>query len=93
MCLLYTKVMTEKRDRGGLFAREGEIVTRENGHEICRVARPIPAGALFERDFFGDWKMPEPPIGALVRCEACGARWFAHDEVGSIRMHFEDGWH
>lgn len=61
------------------LARKGEVVTCENGHEICDVVVDIAAGdAVRSSGQFANWRsgMPEPkPSEPLAPCAVCGARW------------------
>lgn len=69
-------------------ARKGEWVTCEAGHRICRIAKDIPYGGLYDPAYFMDWKQPEPKVGTLEQpCVVCGAEWFR-----GMSLHFGGGW-
>jgi hypothetical protein len=87
-------------EEGGLtklIARKGEIVTCENGHEICDVAEDIEASSIVRRNQFTAWRQPEHAAGdgpaAIGPCTVCGARWVGVPEgkTGSY-LHIGDQW-
>lgn len=71
------------------YAADGEILTCESGHDICKVTRPIVCGEPFDVsafDFCFDQKTPN--IGVIeAPCVKCGARWFK-----GMYYHFPNGW-
>ena len=75
------------------YAKAGEIVTCETGHEICEVAKTLHVGDLIQAEQFINWRdreAPEPrdPIDAY--CKTCGERYIRG--VGGYQLHFADGW-
>jgi hypothetical protein len=73
------------------YARAGEVVVCENGHEITTIARDVLVGVPvdLERDF-RDWQQPQPVLGqrSLPLCIQCGGTftdWFG------ATWRFEDG--
>lgn len=74
------------------YAMKGEIVTCENGHEICEFSRNVCTRdeAKLDSDLV-NWRQKSPQIGALiVSCERCGAQWW-HGNYGQ-HFHFASGW-
>lgn len=72
----------------GLYAKEGDWVTCEEGHQIAQFARDVPVGSMFQGDELHNWKQTEPKRGQLAQpCEHCGRPWFA-----GMQFHFSDGW-
>lgn len=81
---------------GDLYAKAGEIVTCENGHEIATVRQDIFRYTRAKRDQFSWREGAEPelctPYSANV-CPHCGGRYIAVNAVKGTVMHFaEGGW-
>lgn len=73
-----------------IYARAGDAVTCENGHEICRFAADVSAGQQFEAAHLTGWTQREPRVGAGIPvCATCGARFM---EGMPVVFHFQDGW-
>lgn len=64
----------------GVFAKAGEVVTCENGHPICTVARDIHTKDTMTAGQFKDWKIDidTRPGAAIPFCPTCGAPFIAH---------------
>ena len=71
-----------------LYARRGEVVTCERGHEVGSISRDITRGEVTRGDeVIGQ----EVQFGSLfLPCKICGAPWtgFFPDGVGAF--HFKD---
>ena len=80
-----------------LYIHEGELITCENGHPICRAARDIRAGDSMHtvvQDFY-DWRQAMPQLGTPlpISCEVCGEMWInyysdLHTSLGWARARF-----
>jgi hypothetical protein len=82
---------TEKPRIDTSYAREGEVVTCENGHPICEFIQTVYVGDTQDpENQLGFWHQPKPEVGQnpVPRCSKCGGRWYI---AGGI-MHFKDGW-
>jgi hypothetical protein len=58
---------------------QGDVVTCENGHEVCTVTADIFVETLNWGTHFGDWKQKEPTVGDRLPlwCAVCGAPYMA----------------
>ena len=76
-----------------IFARKGEIITCENGHEICRFKNDVRSGAFFDGGSdLTDWKQPQPQRGSQkVVCAECGGLWW-HGIGGGMHFFIEGKW-
>lgn len=74
------------------FAKKSELITCENGHPICLVARDVTTTDVFMPTHLIAWQQPEPKHGDTeVHCSRCGGLfWHAND--GGQHFHFRDGW-
>ncbi len=76
------------------IARAGEVVTCQNGHQICDVAVDIARhspGPLVSQ--FSNWRdIQEPKIGEIIPpCPHCGAP-FIERGLLSARLHIGEEW-
>lgn len=86
-----------------LRAEPGDIVTCENGHEICQVIVPIHEGDGLLNGFLGNWKQAAPRADQKVdgiTCThltdpatgaTCGAKW-VRGTSARRQLHFAVGW-
>lgn len=75
------------------FAEAGEIVTCENGHEICTVLADLHRGQKVQAEMFGDWQEGQikgEAGNAIATCH-CGALFVKQQGTG-FALHFPDGW-
>jgi hypothetical protein len=74
-----------------VYAHAGEVVTCENGHEICTFKETVMVGQIQELDRqIGDFRQERPKVGDMLPlyCTICGARW-----AGAWgTFHFKGGW-
>ena len=73
-----------------LFALKGELVTRESGEPVCRVARDIKWHSLPSPEDLTAWLIPRPEFGSKNDA-APGRRWWNGDGL-IFDLHFERGW-
>ena len=75
-----------------VYLHEGELITCENGHPICRVARNVHAGDSMHtiNQDLDDWRQAIPQLGTPlpISCEVCGEMWIKH--FGDL--HTTQGW-
>lgn len=72
------------------YAREGDVVTCENGHPICEFIKTVYVGDIQDpKNQLGFWHQPKPEVGQteIPRCNTCGGRWYLWGV-----LHFKDGW-
>lgn len=75
-----------------IYAKKGERITCENGHEICTFSREVLYGD--EQNVAVDltnWKQAEPQKGdpcESIRCEICRAEWIRN----GFNYHIEGEW-
>ena len=71
------------------YAKEGEVVTCENGHSICEFVETVYVGDMQNPEQLGFWHQPEPETGQLPipRCSRCNGRFY----YGGL-FHMKDGW-
>lgn len=86
-----------------IYARAEEVVTCENGHQICVISKDIFFGESHDPADFTDWTQEEPEIGgAIPSCKICNADFYSNDLSptdhpmiqlsAGPRLHFENGW-
>lgn len=91
-----------------LYAKAGEVITCESGHEICTIGRNIYKGATQIMEDLINWRQQEPKIGCNIPvCAICGADFYVSNIFppyggvkvpnnqkfeSGIHMHFQDGW-
>lgn len=82
------------RKWAGPFAEAGEIVTCENGHEICAVAVPLHRETALSTAHFTDWKIPEPKKGSAIEpCPQCGGAYITEGpNFGGLSLHVSGEW-
>lgn len=68
------------------FASPGEVVTCENGHEICVIAKPLISGQIMSVDLFQDWKIEVPQANAIVEPCPCGAEYIRGGRATDIHI-------
>lgn len=89
------KIAAAHTNRGGLIARAGEVVTCENGHEICDVARDIFLHDHVSPSQFTNWRnQPAPQPGENIRpCHECGADYIsAPGRFGGHKLRVAGEW-
>ena len=79
-----------------LYASEGEVVTCENGHEICELSRNIFVDDRIMVEQFVNWSNQEPPEPheVIKPCQTCGARFIdtAEHPYGGSWLHINGQW-
>jgi hypothetical protein len=73
------------------YAREGEVVTCENGHPVCEFVQTVFMGDMQDlENQLGFWHQPKPEVGQLEipRCAKCNGRFYISGGI----MHLKDGW-
>jgi hypothetical protein len=75
-----------------IYARRGERITCEAGHEIATFNRDADRNDVFQLDMV-DWRIePPPPRKPAGNCP-CGAAWNASRDDGlHAVLHIEGGW-
>ncbi len=82
----------------GIFAKAGELVTCENGHEICEVATDLHTQAKITASQFRNWRFPidTTPGNTVPNCPQCGAKFMGHPEPDKFpeggKLHVGDEW-
>ncbi len=76
------------------IASVGEIVTCEQGHEICDVVQPIMTNQALSKTVFGNWRPNcEAGEGALIPpCPVCRSLWIDFTMYGPSRLHVGTEW-
>ena|SRR3972149_12208857 len=81
--------------RNGLFAKAGDVVTRENGEFVCRIARALCiGGTVSSKDFVGfrDEKAVAR-YGEEIPLDKPGERWIAPTGFMQFAIHIDGvGW-
>ena len=92
-------------DNPNLYARQGEVVTCENGHAVCDVMVDLPRHGTVMAQDFGNHRQGQIVFDAGTpvddcRCH-CGSRfarswttrvnWYSPWDI-HVDMHFSDGW-
>lgn len=58
--------------------KKGEIITCENGHEVCEIIQDVYLGQMNWHLCLGKWRQSEPKPGArLPDCEICRGTVFS----------------
>ncbi len=61
---------------------KGEIITCENGHEICEVMEDVYPFQMNWHLCFGKWRQYEPTLGGRFPvCEVCGSEVFQFPSI------------
>lgn len=77
------------------FAKIGEIVTCEAGHEICEVASALVRHERISHQSFTKWRFEElerANSGSVLPCPQCGALYIRGQSFRGADIHFQDGW-
>ena len=78
-----------------LYASKGEIVSCENGHEICDVSRDVYVGDLIIVNQFENWRNQTAPMpnDVIKPCHTCGARFIdSKIPYGGTWLHINGQW-
>lgn len=82
-----------------VIGRCGDIVTCENGHEVCELLEDIDTTQTASADALGLWRLgqvkpsPGERIDQSSRCGICDARWAATSHHGrGATLHVNGGW-
>lgn len=79
-----------------LYASKGEVVTCENGHEICELSRDVFVDDPIIVEQFENWRNQEPPkpYEIIKPCQTCGARFIdtAQYPYGGSWLHINEEW-
>ena len=78
-----------------LYASKGEVVTCENGHEICDMAKDVFVDDCLMVEQFENWRNQKPPMPCevITPCQTCGAP-FVKSEMpfGGTWLHINGEW-
>jgi len=78
-----------------LYASKGEVVTCENGHEICELSKDVFVDDLIMVEQFENWRNQKPPMPCevITPCQTCGARYLMSEiPFGGSWLHINGQW-
>ena len=78
-----------------VYARVGDIVTCENGHDVCDVVQEIHVHDVIRASHFGNWRDIEAPTAGdplLRECPLCNGRFMKTSGQKYVRLNINGKW-